>query len=229
MPRLLQVEMQRAAGRPVSPESATDEDLKLLALNSLANSDPERTVPMLEKLLKSGNSARLKSAPCLCWRIAARKKREISMSQIARGNYNPDLQLKAVEYLGVFGGKENQQALTDIYKSTSDISIKRRILSSFMVCGCREVCWRSRKENPNPELRIDAIRQLGAMGASGDLIQLYSPDAPYEVKRAVLQGFFVAGNADKILEIARTDKDPKCAWRRFASSGRWAGPNLAMH
>ena len=32
----------------------------LLALNSLMNTDPDRSVPMLEKLLKSSNSPRLK-------------------------------------------------------------------------------------------------------------------------------------------------------------------------
>ncbi len=221
--KALQVEMQQAAGRPVSPESATDEDLKLLALNSLSNSDPERTVPMLEKLLKSGNSARLKERALFVLAQSRSQKARDLMSQIARGNYNPDLQLKAVEYLGVFGGKENQQALSDIYKSTSDVSIKRRILSSFMVCGCRDSLLAVAKGESNPELRIDAIRQLGAMGASGDLIQLYSPDAPYEVKRAVLQGLFVAGNSDKILEIARTDKDPKLrleAIRQLGPMGR---------
>ena len=58
--KALQVEIRQQSGQPVSPESATDEDLKLLALNSLMNSDPERSVPMLENLLKSSNSPRLK-------------------------------------------------------------------------------------------------------------------------------------------------------------------------
>ncbi|MDQ6759610.1 MAG: HEAT repeat domain-containing protein [Acidobacteriota bacterium] len=221
--KALQVEMEQAAGRPISPESATDEELKLLALNSLTNSDPERSVPMLEKLLKSGNSARLKERALFVLAQSRSQKARDVVSQVARGNYNPDLQLKAVEYLGVFGGKENQQALSDIYKSTSDVAIKRRILNSFMACGCRESLLAVAKGESNPELRIYAIRQLGAMGASADLMQLYSPDASYDVKRAVLQGYFVSGNTDKILEIARTDKDPKLrleAIRQLGPMGR---------
>ena len=58
--KALQVEVHQQRGTPVSPESATDEDLKLLALNSLMNTDPERSIPMLEKLLKSSNSPKLK-------------------------------------------------------------------------------------------------------------------------------------------------------------------------
>src|SRR6202040_2968882 len=51
--------LQAESGQ-VSPESATDEELKLLAINSLMNSDPERAAPLLEKLLKSTNSPRIK-------------------------------------------------------------------------------------------------------------------------------------------------------------------------
>ena len=91
------------------------------------------------------------------------------------------------------------------------------------MCGCRDSLLSVAKSESNPDLRIEAIHQLGAMGASNDLMQLYSPDAPYEVKRAVLQGFFVAGNSDKILEIARSDKDPKMrleAIRQLGPMGR---------
>lgn len=221
--KALQVEAQQASGRPVSPENASDEDLKLLALNSLANSDPERTVPMLEKLLKSGGSARLKErALFVLAQTRSQKGREL-VAQVARGNYNPDLQLKAVEYLGVYGGKENQQLLTDVYKSTADPYVKRRILSSFMSCGCRDSLLTVAKTESNPDLRVQAIRLLGAMGASGDLMQMYSADAPYEVKHAVLQGLFMGGNSDKISEIARTDKDPKLrmeAVRQLGPMGR---------
>ncbi|MGI8742809.1 MAG: tetratricopeptide repeat protein [Bryobacteraceae bacterium] len=221
--KALQVEAQQASGRPVSPENASDEDLKLLALSSLANSDPERTIPMLEKLLKSGNSAKLKERALFVLAQTRSQKGRDLIAQVARGNYNPDLQLKAVEYLGVYGGKENQQLLTDVYKATGDPYIKRRILSSFMVCGCRDSLLAVAKTESNPDLRIEAIRQLGAMGASADLMQMYSPDATYEVKRAILQGLFVAGNSDKISEIARTDKDPKMrleAIRQLGPMGR---------
>jgi HEAT repeat protein len=221
--KALEVEVGQQAGRPVSPESASDEDLKLLALQSLVNTDPERSIPMLEKLLKSGNSARLKERALFVLAQTRSQKGRDLIAQVARGNYNPDLQLKAVEYLGVYGGKDNQQLLADVYKATNDPYIKRRILSSFMVCGCRDSLLSVAKSESNPELRVEAIHQLGAMGASNDLMQLYSPDAPYEVKRAVLQGFFVAGNADKIVEIARSDKDSKMrleAIRQLGPMGR---------
>jgi HEAT repeat protein len=55
---------------------------------------------------------------------------------------------------------------------------------------------------------------LGNTGDSTDLSQLYSPAAAPEVKRAVIQGLFVAGNADRILEIVKNEKDDEL--RRLA-------------
>src|SRR5471030_1905482 len=40
--RALELEVKQTRGQPVSPDEATDEDLKLLALNGLVQSDPDR-------------------------------------------------------------------------------------------------------------------------------------------------------------------------------------------
>ena len=47
----LKVEVMQASGQAVSPDSQTDEDLKLLALRGLMQSDPDRAVPMIEQVL----------------------------------------------------------------------------------------------------------------------------------------------------------------------------------
>jgi hypothetical protein len=70
--KALQLEVRQASGQGGSPESQTDEDLKLLAINSLMNTDAERVVPLLEKLLadpklRPGSNR----APCSCWDRAA--------------------------------------------------------------------------------------------------------------------------------------------------------------
>lgn len=212
--RALELEVKQASGAPVSPEGASDEDLKLLALNSLINTDPDRTIPMLEKLLKGNNSPKVKERALFVLAQSHSPKGRELIGQIAKGNYNPDLQSKAIEYLSVFGGRESASTLADIYKSTNDPAIKRSILHGFMISGSRDAVLAVARTETNPELRVEAIRQLGAMGAAPELLQLYTPDAPFEVKRAVLQGLFVGGQADKILEIARNEKDP--AMRREA-------------
>jgi tetratricopeptide (TPR) repeat protein len=203
----LELEVKQASGARMSPDAAGDEDMKLLVLNSLVNSDPDRVVPMLEKLLKGNNSPRVKERALFVLAQSHSPESRQMIANVAMGKYNPDLQAKAIEYLGVFGGREATSTLTDIYKSSSDPQIKRAILHGFMISGAKDAVLSVARNETNPELRVDAIHQLGVMGGSAELMQLYTPDAPIEVKKAVLQGLFVSGQSDKILEIARTDKD----------------------
>ena len=49
--KALEVEVKQANGARV-PESQTDDEIKLLALNGLMQSDPDRAFPLLERLLK---------------------------------------------------------------------------------------------------------------------------------------------------------------------------------
>src|SRR6202044_3759999 len=128
--KALQVEIRSQSGQPVSPETATDEDLKLLALNSLMNTDPERSIPMLEKLLKSSNSPKLKERALFVLAQSQSPASRDLVAGIAKGGSNPDLQSKAIEYLGIHGGHDNLQLLVDVYKSSNDPQVKRTILNS---------------------------------------------------------------------------------------------------
>ena len=58
--KALELEVRTQAGAAVNPTAQPDEELKLLALNSLMQSDPERALPVLEKLLASNNSIKVK-------------------------------------------------------------------------------------------------------------------------------------------------------------------------
>lgn len=211
--KALRVEIRSENGQPVAPESANDEDLKLLALNSLMNTDPERSIPMLEKLLQGSSSPRLKERALFVLAQSPSPAAQSLVAGVAKGGSNPDLQSKAIEYLGIRGGRDNLQLLLNIYKSSSDEQVKRAILQSFMVAGNRENLLAAAKTESNPELKVHAIQLLGNVGDAAGLAQLYSAGAPPEVKRAVIQGLFVAGNADKIFEIAKTEKDESL--RRF--------------
>lgn len=205
----LEVEVKQASGARVSPEGVMDEDTKLLILNGLMESDPERALPTLEKLLKSSNSPKVKERALFVLAQSHSQKSHELVAQVAKGRYNPDLQAKAVEYLSIFGGKENAQILQDVYKSTGDAQLKRSVLHGFMISGNRAAVLAVAKTETDPALRVDAIQQLAVMGGAADMLQLYTPNAPADVKRAVLHGLFISGQADKLVEIARNDRDPE--------------------
>jgi hypothetical protein len=58
--KALELELRQASGQTVSPESESDEELKLMAINGLMQSDPERAMPLLEKQLQGSGSPRVK-------------------------------------------------------------------------------------------------------------------------------------------------------------------------
>ena len=217
--RALEREIRRAGGHGVAPEQETDEDLKLMAINSLVNTDSERALPLLEKFLQGQHSEHLKErALFVLAQSESPRAREI-VAGIARGKSNPELQDKAIKYLGLFGGQKSRGVLAEIYSSTTSLEARERILKSFMVAGDKDRILTAAKTEKAPELRAAAARLLGVMGGRADLWQLYQSEPSREVKDAILQGMFVAGDADHIVALARDEKEPDLRRRAIQKLG----------
>ncbi len=182
--RALELEVRQSGGGKVRPEAESDEDLKLMAINSLLHTDPERAIPLLEKLLRSGTSPKLRERALFVLAQSDSPRTRQIVADIARSNSDPELQEKALHYLGIHGGRASRELLAEIYASpSSNVEVKERILT--------------------------AVRLLGVMGARSELWQLYQSETSGEVKRAALQAMFVAGDSDHILELARGEARPE--------------------
>ena len=226
--RALEIEIKQATGKAVGPESADDEEMKLMALNGLMSSDPERALPLLEKLLHSSQSPKIKERAMFVLTQSGSSKARGLVVQIAKGGSNPDLQLKAVHYLGVMGAK---QELGDVYASTNDIEVKRAVLHGLMVGGAKEQLFTAAKSEKNPDLRRDAIHWLGTMGADSELWQLYQNETVVEVKEQIVHSLFIGGKTDRLLEVAKTAKEQEIRQQAIhwlgASGSHQAGDALA--
>jgi HEAT repeat protein len=205
----LEVAVRRASGQEIRPEDQADDDMKLMALQALQQSNPEQAVPMLEKILRGTSSPRVKSRALFVLAQSDSPKARALMRSVATGASSPDLQRKAIQYLGVHGGAENQAVLEEVYRSTTDVDVKRRVLRAFMVAGQRGRLLAAATSEQSPELRNEAVRQLGVMGAHEELWQLYQKESTVEVKKSILQAMFVGGNADRLLDLARTERNPE--------------------
>lgn len=167
--KALDLEIKQASGQRLSPETQSDEDLKLMAINSLMQSDPERAIPLLEKVLAANSSPKLRERALFVLAQSRSPKARDVVVTYAKGKGNPDLQMRAVEYLGAYNGRENIQVLLDVYNSSSDAALKRRILRSFSFAGDKEILFGIAKNEQNMDLRREAIRQLGMMGGAEQL------------------------------------------------------------
>jgi len=220
--KALAVEVRQASGQAVSPESQSDEDLKLMAINALMNSDPERALPLLEKILARGGSPKLKEKALFVLAQSRLPQAREIVIQYAKGKGNPDLQYKAVEFLGMHGGRDNTQLLGDVYGTTNDPNLKRRILHSFMVARDIDRLFNAAKSEPDPDLRREAIQLLGASRGIDQLMQLYASESNIEVREAIMQGLFAGGAADKVIELAKNEKEPRLRRRAIRQLGGMA-------
>jgi hypothetical protein len=212
--RALEVEVRRDAGQPVRPESQSDEELKLMAIQGLQNSDPERAIPLLEGILQGTASPKLKARALFVLAQSESPKARAVLANVAKGTSLPDLQEKAIQYLGVHGGSQNRALLSEIYTASNDVGVKRRVLRAFMVAGERDRLLAAATSEKVPELRAEAVQQLGVMGAHAELAQLYQKETAFEVKKRILQAMFVGGDATRLIELARSE--PNAELRRVA-------------
>ena len=209
--KALEVEVKQASGQKVAPESESDEDLKLMAINGLVQSDPERAIPLLENLLKGAQSPKLKERALFVLVQSSVPKAQQLLEQVARGGGNPDLQVKALAYVGVARrrqGAGNGQLLSEIYASTSDANVKRAILNAYMANRDTEHLLQVAKTEKTPEFRLDAIRYLGSAGGAGDaLVAIYGSDQDRQVKQTIVETLCAHGNAKALVDLARNEKD----------------------
>jgi hypothetical protein len=206
----LEIEVRQSTGQPPHPDTQKDDDLRLLAIRGLMNVDPEHAIPLLGKVLDSPTASPKEKSQALfvIAQSGSPQARDV-LGKVARGQSNPDLQRRAVEYLGMFGGNQARTVLAEVYSSSSDPSIKRAILRSYMIGGDKDRLFAAAKSEKDENLRSEAIRQLGLVHGVNELEQLYKTESSPELRRAILQAFFLSGDAGRLVAAAQTEKDPE--------------------
>jgi hypothetical protein len=203
----LELEIRQSAGQRVDPEQVGDEDVKLMALNGLMNSDPERATPILEGILKSHTtSTRIKDRALFVLTQSGSPQALEVVARVAKGDKDPNLQSRAIRYLGITGRDETRKLLAEIYAGSTDVALKKSVLRAFMIAGDRVHVLVVAKSEQNPELREDAVKQLGLMGARNELSDLYATEPSVEVRKKIISAMFLGGNAEKLADIVRTEK-----------------------
>ena len=207
--RSLEMEVRQASGQRITPDSQSDDELRLLALRGIMQSDPEQAYPIIEQMLTGANSPKVKDRALFVLSQSRGAQARDIIANVAKGNANPDLQLKAIQYLGIMNGPENRQLLADVYKSSPDPAVKKRILRSFMTSGDKEHLLAVARTETTPELRGEAVQQLGVMRAGAELNELYQSEASADVKKRIIQAMFIGNQADKLIELAKGERDPE--------------------
>jgi tetratricopeptide (TPR) repeat protein len=203
--RALEVEVKRDSGQPVNPANESDEELKIIAIQAMQNS--EEAIPMLQKVLQGTGSPKLKAQALFVLAQSRSPRARDVLVNIAKGAANPDLQMRAVTYLAIHGGRESRAALADVYASSSDIDMKKRILRAFMQGGEKDRLVAAAQSEQNAELRATAVQQLGSMSAHEELWALYQKESTLDVKKQIIRSLFTGGSVTRLSELARGEQN----------------------
>jgi HEAT repeat protein len=221
--RALDMDIRGAGGQAVDPAAVQDEDLKLYALQSLSQQDPAQAVPILERTIRTASSSKLRERALFVLAQMSDPRARTVIAAAAKDDAHPEVQSKAIQYLGVHGGAENRALLAEVYQASTNVSVKKHVLQAWMIAGERAKILAAATGEKDPELRGAAIQQLGVMGAQEELSKLYAQETDKENKKRILQAMFVGGGADRLIALAKSETDPdlrRTAIRNLGLMGR---------
>src|SRR5207253_839714 len=157
------------------------------------SSDPDRATPILENiLLNSSSSTRLKERAMFVLTQSGSPKALEIVGRIARDASRRSLQLRAIRYLGIMGGDQTRRILADVYSSTPDVTVKKNVLRAYLVAGDKERLLAIARTEPVVDLRLDAVSQLGVLGARAELADLYGKETAVEVRKKIISAMFIS-------------------------------------
>lgn len=204
--RALEMEIggpSRGSKAPRGSEKDEDLELKLMALNSLMHADEDEAVPLLEQMLQGDHPTKLKEKALFVLAQSSSARAQEIVAGLARDDSNPELQEKAIKYMGIHGGRENLQLLSELYDTVRNEEARKAILHSFMVAGEKEPLLEAARNEQDLELRGSAIHWLGVMDAEDELWDLYQQESSDELKEKILHALFIGDGSDRLLEVAR--------------------------
>jgi hypothetical protein len=139
-----------------------NDDLKLLALNSLMQQEPEKALPVLRILLNSDKPLELRRRAIFVLAESKSPEARQLLMEIAMKNSDPGLQRSAVQTLGT-KGKDATPQLVKIYKESNDNGVKRAAVSGLFIAGdATDLVDLSRSEK-DMEMKRNIVSQLAVM------------------------------------------------------------------
>jgi HEAT repeat protein len=216
------IEVETQGGAAGTDQLHTDEE-KLIALQVLVRNDPDKAVPYAVKWLHSTSSTKIQDKILFILSQCDSDKAQQALVDIAKDNTNPDLQKRAIRYLGMNGSGRNRAALREIYSSAGSLEVKKAVFQGWMMSGDKESVLSAAKQEKSPELRKEAIHYLGIMGGRQELRELYKQTDDTPTKQSLLQAMGIGGDVEGMTEIAQNDKDPEIRRHAVRNLGIFGG------
>jgi hypothetical protein len=146
-----------------NPPHGSDEDLKMLALNSLLNQDPARAIRLLRGVLNGNGSPAMKKHALFVLAQSKSPDADAILHDAAMGKMGPELQREAIRSIAVFEGKRSNDTLVEVYKTTGDPKIKKSVISGLFITQDAPRMVELARSEKDLELKRSIVSQLALM------------------------------------------------------------------
>ncbi|HEY0386000.1 MAG TPA: HEAT repeat domain-containing protein, partial [Pyrinomonadaceae bacterium] len=207
-----------------------NDEIKIVALQSLFESNPERAMGYVTEILKPGSKAsrNLKEAAISLLASHGGPQAVSLLLEIARTEPDPELRQTAIHHLGDEGGEAVIDELMKLYAAERDLETKEQILHALSEMESPRAWARLlevAQSGDQLQLRLTAIHQLGEREngeAISDLLKIYDSDHNAEIRSEILH--VLSDSTDpraeaRLLEIARAGDDVEAREQAI----RWLG------
>jgi HEAT repeat protein len=211
--RAMQLEIAPQVGKSVDPGGLQDDELKIVALQSLFQSDPARGAAYVADILKPDSKAsrELKETAVSLLGQRGGPGAVAMLLDIARTQPDPELRAVAVHLLGQTNDEKVVDELAKIYAAERDREVKEQVLHAFsQMKGPRAYAalLEVARGGDDRELRQTAIHWIGQRGeaqAVDDLTRLLSGERD-DIRASILHAFSQQDDPRAhaaLLEVAR--------------------------
>lgn len=209
-------EVEEALQQHDQTASKGNDEIKIVALQSLFAANPERAISYVADIIKPGSGAtrNLKEAAVSLLGSQGGQRAIPLLLDIARNQPDANLRKTAIHRLGDEGGEAVVDDLLRLYEAERDMEIKKQILHALSEIKSPRTQAKllaiARSNNEPLELRKAAIHWLAdEKGAAtlDALLKIYEAEQNIEVRKQIIHA--LSDNIDprasaKLLEIART-------------------------
>jgi HEAT repeat protein len=150
-------------GERRSGEPATEDDIKLLALNALLQQEPAKALPLLHDLILSDKPIEMRKQALFILSRSREPQAQTMLMDVVNSAKDPVLQLEAIQALAIYRPKDAGPTLEQVYKTTSDAKVKRAALNGLFIAHDATRLVNLARSEKDLNLKRDIVSQLALM------------------------------------------------------------------
>ncbi len=180
------------------------EDLQIAAVEALISAPPERALPAVTKVIRGDYSDDVKESALFILSQIEAPEAQALLLEMAQ-NSEGDLQIEAIEMIGIGGDAQALAGLGEIYAS-GDREVREAVLEAYLIAGDGERVYEIALNAESQQDLEDALEMLAAMG---DIDMLRRLLGEIESTEGLIQGLGIAGDVETLRQMAMDSSNPE--------------------